>query len=257
MKTIKILYIAICLTAIGCSSESSPSPKSSNTDNSSFGGGGGSGKGGSLARFAVNQSNLYVVNDHKLFTYSLQDPTSPKLENTLNITAQVETIFPMNDYLLLGTQSGMEIYSISNPNSPAYVSRYNHIVSCDPVVAQNGIAYSTLRTGTNCNRGEDRLDIIDIGTITNPQLISSMVLSNPKGLGLSGNYLYVCDDSKIKGINVTSPFFPFEIGFTELDGCYDIISDENSLIVAASGGVSQYDVEENGDLSFISTISAK
>ncbi len=254
MKTLKILFIAASLLALGCADSSSPSPRSETSANTQ--GGGGTGKAGSLARFAVTQTHLYIVNDHKLFTYSLQDPANPQLASTVNINAVVETIFPMNEYLLLGTRSGMEIYTIGTPSTPAYVSRYNHIVSCDPVVAQNGFAFSTLRTGTTCNRGDNRLDIINIENIKNPELIGTFSYTNPKGLGLSGNFLYICDDSQIKGLNVTSPYFPVLLPSTPLEGCYDIIGDESSLIVAAIGGVSQFNVELDGTLSLLSTISA-
>jgi hypothetical protein len=247
-----ILIFLMSAFIISCGQESS-SPRSSGTDN--FSGGSGSGTGGSLARFAVVNNNLFVVNNHQLFSYSITDPAKPVLKKSIGITAEVETIFAMDDYLLLGTQSGMEIFSISSPDFPTFVSRYNHIVSCDPVVAKDGFAYSTLRTGNQCNRGENRLDFIDIQNIYNPQQIGSMNLVNPKGLGISGHYLYVCDNSKVIGIDITSPYFPVSAGETNVEGCYDIIGGPDKIIVAASSGVSQFTVTESGTLNLLSTIT--
>ena len=56
----------------------------------------------------------------------------------------------------------MYIFNVASPENPQFVSVYSHVVSCDPVVAEGNYAYVTLRSGTNCNRGLNVLDVVDI-----------------------------------------------------------------------------------------------
>lgn len=250
---IQRIFILITMTfIISCSSESV-----SINDSSTVIGGSGSGQGGSLARFTIVNNHLYIVTSEALFTYSIEDPKHPVLKNKINIWTDVETIFSMNNYLFLGTRNGVEIYNISNPDLPNHTSRYTHIVSCDPVIARGDYAYSTLSTGTTCNRGVNRLDVINISNITNPQLVKSLTMDNPKGLALWNNYLFVCDNSKIETYNITSPSNPIEITSTYLASCFDLIVTEDVLIAVSANGVTQYTIEENGSLTSLSTINVE
>ncbi len=88
----------------------------------------------------------------------------------------------------------MHIFNIDDRLKPLKLSTYQHIFSCDPVVADDKYAYVTLRSGNSCFRGVNRLDIIDISDLTNPKFATSMNMSNPYGLALDGIiYLFVIE----------------------------------------------------------------
>ena len=261
MKTRKIFnYVFFALSLLfmtACTDSSEPiGGRGETMDNA---GGGGTGQGGSLARFTITKNRLYIVTSNTLYTYSLDNPSEPKYIHERTIWATVETIFAMGDYLFLGTQSGVEIYTIIDPDNPAYTSRYEHIVSCDPVVAQGMYAYSTLRTGTQCFRGVNRLDVINIQNIAQPFEEFSIPMENPIGLGISRDLLFVCDNSKLKAFSIKQPNRPTPLGTTiNVDGCFDVIALDDRLLVVHDKGLNQYSINhDNGSLSLLSQISVE
>ena len=106
----------------------------------------------------------------------------------------IETIFVKENYLFLGSRWGVYIYDITSKESPVEVSFYSHVYSCDPVVVSGDYAYSTLNSTGPCSRGSDQLDVIDISNINSPTNVFTIEMDSPKGLGISGNLLFVCDN---------------------------------------------------------------
>lgn len=153
----------------------------------------GAGTGGSLARFTISGHHLYAIDQLELHVFDLSDNENPQLKNDINIAFNIETIFPYRDYLFIGGRSGVYIYDASDPELPVYLSEFTHANNCDPVVVQDDIAYVTLRDGTPCQGTSNQLDVLDLSDITNPALIKSYPMSNPHGLGVDGNTLFICD----------------------------------------------------------------
>ncbi|PWJ42612.1 LVIVD repeat-containing protein [Sediminitomix flava] len=199
-----------------------------------------SGKGGSLARFAITGNHLYTVDQYDMQVYSLEDPAKPVLTNSIYIGNDIETIFPLGDQLYIGSQSGMYIYDISNREIPSFLGVYHHIVSCDPVVSDGVYAYVTLRSSeTWCNRGLNQLDIVNVSDPTNIQLVSEVNMDGPKGLGVSGNTLMVCDQSFIRVLDVENrkqPKHKFTIDLV----ANDVIPNNGNWIVSSPEGLFQY-----------------
>lgn len=250
----KIIYIFI-LFAFACSSENTPS--TSKSDSSAFsneGGSSGTGIGGSTARFTIVGDYLYIATTNTLYAFNISNPEKPELKSETELNAFTETIFSLDNQLLLGTQSGVLIYSLTNPEKPLYRSIFEHITSCDPVVAKGNFAYSTLRMGTGCNRGVNRLDVIDISNLSNPILTSSLTMNNPTGLGISGDYLFVCDNNELARVDISNPNNIQEQKRISLLGCYDVIPVDNRLIVATENGILQFEVAIDGNLTLLSTI---
>src|SRR5690606_11985836 len=105
----------------------------------------------------------------------------------------IETIFPFDNKLFIGSTTGMHIYDIGNPASPEAMAVYNHVTACDPVIVNEKYAFVTLRSGNFCQPGTDLLEVIDIEDPYHPRLLKSYPMENPHGLGLSGDNLYVCE----------------------------------------------------------------
>ncbi|GCC49996.1 hypothetical protein SanaruYs_02110 [Chryseotalea sanaruensis] len=157
--------------------------------------GGGQGQGGSLTRFAINGSYLYIASQTTLSVYDISSNEDFEMLKTVNVGFGLETISARGTYLYLGAQDAMYIYSISNPEDPQFIFRYSHIVSCDPVVVEGNRAYVTLSSGNFCNRGTNALEIIDISNPNNPVLIANYPMNTPLGIGIKDNILFVCEQT--------------------------------------------------------------
>ncbi len=121
------------------------------------------GVGGSLARFTIANSTLYTVDDRKLTAFGLQDPTRPERAGEVNLGWGIETIFPQGDLLFVGAETGMHILRAADPLNPEYLSTFQHVRACDPVVVRGNLAYVTIWAGSDCgNSGRDQLEVIDI-----------------------------------------------------------------------------------------------
>lgn len=215
------------------------------------------GTGGSMARFAATLTNLYAVDDSQLRVFSLQDRTNPEAGSTVPVGWGVETIFPFKDKLFIGSQQGMFIYDIANADQPEYVSEFRHMRACDPVVANDSLAYVTLREGNACVGAQNQLDVINIEEITSPRLVESYSMDHPHGLAISGNTLFICEGAY--GLKVYDTTNPRAISsnqlahFTDIHA-YDVIPIGNVLMLIGDDGLYQYDFSDPTDIQLLSTL---
>jgi hypothetical protein len=169
--------------------------------NTSSGGGNGAsasfGKGGSMARFGLYDNYLYIAEDYFLHLFEVSEPAAPvkSTRQPLQVNGRVETMFIYLDHMFFGTPSGMVVYSLKVPSYPQLQNNFWHVTSCDPVVVQDDYAYITLRGGTTCNNSTiNRLDVVQCtDNYSKYALINSYPLTEPFGLGIDGNTLFVCD----------------------------------------------------------------
>jgi len=258
MKTINLYLLIIVGLFIYSCDQSSTSPNTSSTQSSggsvSAINSNGTGIGGSTARFTIAQNHLYIATEDALYVYSLEKPDQPIFQSQQNLFG-VETIFSLDDYLYLGTQTGVLIFDITNPSNPSQISIYRHITSCDPVIVQGDFAYSTLRNSSDqCRRGINSLDIINIANKSNPTQVARVNLDGPIGLGIYDHHLYVCDNGYIKHFDVSNPSQPQLMRANGLPGCFDIIVNKQILIAVSDQGIHQYSINQNGQLNSLSTI---
>ncbi|MBN2352679.1 MAG: hypothetical protein JXD23_08945 [Spirochaetales bacterium] len=196
------------------------------------------GKAGSLARFAVRGDFLYALSPHSLTVFDVTNKFQPVTIGTVNADETLETIFPYGDHLYLGTQSGLNMYSLAIPRSPRFVGKYGHIVSCDPVVVEDGVAYVTLRSGGRCRRGVNELQIFDVRRPENPVLLARHPFSSPGGLGIDTKRLYLMDGNEgLKILDVKNPRSLKDIGFVPMHAGYDVIPYGDLLIAVAGDGL--------------------
>lgn len=218
----------------------------------------GAGVGGSTARFTVSGNVLYMVSSTALQAYDISNSSDPKKGMQTQLGFGVETIFPYQDNLFIGTQTGMYIYDIKQPNTPKYVSRYAHIFSCDPVVVQGKYAYVTLRNGTTCrtqSTSTNQLEVIDISNLANPKMISSYPMTNPRGLGVDGSLLFVGEgDYGLRVLDISKPDVPRELQYFRDVKTYDVIPTQKRLIVTGPTGIYQYGYADTNELKLLSQI---
>ncbi len=232
MKIRKISFplIAIILLATACSISEK------NTDTV----GDLSGKGGSLARFTISGNYLYTVDQNSLHTISLADAAHPQKVSDKSLGIYTETIYPYKNSLLLGTETGMFIFDLANPTNPQQITYFQHIRSCDPVVAQNGFAYITLNTqNQRCFNGTNELQIVDISNLNSPLPVKTISLNSPTGLDINNDTLYVCNDG-LKIYNVADKQNPVELNYITGIDAQDVICQEGCIIIIANDGLHQY-----------------
>ena len=197
------------------------------------------GQGGSLARFAIRGDHLYTVDRSDLHVYDISDVQQPRKVGQVSVGPQIETIFPRQDHLFIGSQSGMFIYDIAQPTQPRFVSNYLHVVSCDPVVADDRYAYVTLRSINNvCGNFTDQLDVVDISDLQNPFLQRSYPMTHPKGLGVDEHELFVCDDG-LKVFDITNVDSLVQKYHFHIEA-NDVIPYRDHLMVIGDDGLYQY-----------------
>lgn len=260
MKSLKIyMFAAICSAAIlSCEKEGADANGSmDNTRNQVT-----AGLGGSMAQFTILNDYLYTVDYKTLKVFSLADAGNPVLLESVDLGVGIETIFPQNDNLFIGTQNGVLIYDVSNPRSPEKVSEFDHVTSCDPVVANDQYAIATLRGGTPCNGSLNELDILDISEIENPMLVSTKELINPYGLGFSSNtenLVYVCDGyAGLKAYDISDLYdIDLVMHMENLEAIDVIPAADNLLVVLTRQGVYQFDASNATELVQKSMISVQ
>lgn len=240
--SIKVVCLAACVSLFiagcgggwdgGSSSSSSPPPPS--TD----------GQAGSMARFSLVGDYLYTISgkDMKLFLLAA-DPAVPSPFASIQMNWNIETLYSANNHLFVGARDGVYIFDNAEPSNPTQVSKFLHIESCDPVVVKGNYAYATLRNaGGSCGDGVNRMDVLDISDTSLPVLVKSYAMQNPKGLGIEGDTLFVCDDiAGLKAYSLADPANPVFLFTDSSLNCYDLIASTNTLVVSDKKGIFQLD----------------
>ena len=223
---------------------------------------GSTGKGGSMARFAIKGDFLYTVSTENLKVFNIEEASNPKYSEARDVQVGfgIETIFPMDTMLFIGSRNGMYIYSIAEPRFPTLLGKALHFRSCDPVVAQGQYAFVTLNTNfSSCGAvPHNVLEIYDVSNPTNPILKKTVQMKGPTGLGVDGSKLFVCD----KGLKVFDISEPLnikqiddlaDIDQVDVRETYDVIPVNGLLIMVAKEGLYQFDYT-GAKLKFVSKI---
>ncbi len=255
MKTISLLAASICILAFfyGCYPEDSVSTESNQTDS----------QVGSYSTMLTIGANLYLVNETSISTYDVSDASQPVLLNKQEVGFDIESIYHHEGLLLIGSAASMFIYSLDEKGIPIregsedYFQPFDN-TQCfhDPIVAKGNLAYVTLSTDlVQCGWrfGIDELRVYDISDFNNVDHLSTYGLSNPKGLALGEEKLFVCD--ALDGLYVFDLSNPERPEFEQLfDGfsAFDALVRGNLLIVVASDRLLQYDISDESSIRLIS-----
>lgn len=226
----KLLLLLILSILAGCNAESDSAAIDS-----------GDGTGGSLARFSLAGDYLYTVDDQSLRIFDISDPAIPTFSGEKFIGFDIETLYSLDQYLFVGSRLGMYIYDISDPKFPLQLSKVEHVRSCDPVVSSGDYTYVTLHTNAACFGNVNQLEIYDTKDPLRPELLITLTLDRPIGLGLYGNYLFVTDKDVVRIFDVTNPAQPNLVGGIEEDA-FDLIIRNNDLFLIGDTGLAQYEL---------------
>lgn len=244
-----LLFVIICFLASVACTDSTTNNDSLSSD---------TGVSGSMARFTIAGDYLYTVDNSKISAFDLNSPESPSFTSRQTIGFDIETIFPLDSLLFIGSQAGMQILSLKNPQAPTVVGSYQHIQSCDPVVSDGKHAYLTLSSsGIGCLRGVDVLEVLDISKLNDIRLSKSYPMENPKGLTLRDSLLIVCDDGLKVYNKSNSPELSlmFQYLHPEQINFRDVLSYGDNIIAIAPSALYQFSIKpESMRLELLSTI---
>lgn len=218
-------------------------------------GGGNSGQGGSLARFTIVNNHLYTVDHENLKVFDITNAGTPIFKNNVEIGFNIEAIFPFEDKLFIASTNAMYIYNISDPALPVQESQVSHFTGCDPIVANDSVAFLTIHGGNACGSSLNVLNIYDISDVRFPSLINSIPMTNPYGLGLKDSILYVCDNGAgMRVLNVKDPMNVTEISVLNTDSYLDVIPSGNLLIGMMTNGIAYFDISDPSSPQKLSAI---
>jgi hypothetical protein len=204
-------------------------------------GNGAAGKAGSLARFAIIGRYLYCIDYNRLVIFDITKPSAPRLKNSVTVGVPIETLFPYREKLFIGGNFGMYIYNLDNPEQPVYISQFQHLRSCDPVVVEGNRAYVTVRGNSRCGQSGNELHILDISTIETPKLLKTVPLTGPFGLAVRNKRVIVCDGGG--GLRTFDARNPNKVKqMKHLKGIvpYDVILDRKLMVVTTASGFYLY-----------------
>ncbi|MDX1636456.1 MAG: hypothetical protein R3281_00715 [Balneolaceae bacterium] len=212
------------------------------------------GIGGSMARFAITGDYLYTVDDIHLTTFDISSPQPAKV-HAKEVGWRIETIFPNDKQLYIGSASAMYIFDISNPAVPSQMSVYTHLTACDPVVVEGTHAFVTLRQSERCPRGVNRLEVVDVSDPFNPQKVAFYEMISPHGLGIDNGNLFVSEGAYgLKILDATDPAEIQLLRHIRNIETYDVIPYNNVLMVTGQSGILQYDYSNIENLKLLSEI---
>jgi hypothetical protein len=214
------------------------------------------GQGGSTARFTVVNNYLYTVSYSDLRSFNVSLASDPQLQNKQTVGWNIETIFPFENKLFIGSNTGTFIYSLVYPAVPSKEGQFTHANACDPVISDGQYAYVTLRSGTTCNNGVNQLEVLNISNLSNPTLVKTYAMKNPYGLAKQGNLLFICDGSQ--GLKIYNAADVSNLQLIKNIGSFepaDVILQNNIAMVIAKDGLYQFDFTNTSGISLLSKLS--
>jgi hypothetical protein len=213
--------------------------------------------GGSTARFGMLNNRMYTVSTFSLEVFNTDNASAPSYIKTINmLQGGIETIFPYNSMLFIGSQSGMFVYDAAIPDNPVKLSQFMHVRSCDPVIADGGYAYVTLSGGSACGGYSNQLDVLNITNINAPVAVKTYQLKGPRGLSKDGNLLLICDGTDgLKLFDATSASNITLIKQVTGFDARDVIAVNGKAIVTSANGLFIVDYHDPANAQVTGSIS--
>ena len=214
---------------------------------------------GSMAGMVLVNDYLYAIAEpHSIGIVSVANASAPELKNQFFAGFDLETMYPFNNKLFLGSASGMFMFDLTNPENPAQLGTFSHGRACDPVITDGKFAYVTLHAGTMCGGAANELNVVDVQNLMNPQLLSTYELTSPTGLSKDGDLLFVCDASSgVRIFDAATPNNLKQLKTIDVKDGYDVMASNGHAIIVAKDGLYQYDYSDLNNIKRLSVFNLK
>jgi len=214
---------------------------------------------GTVNRIAHANDHVYVISSSFLTVFS--DNQNLELVESEQAGWQMETIYPQDQTLYIGTRNSVQVYDIEVPTNPRWQASFDHVDSCDPVLPDGDVAYVTLRTNdTGCPGDINALIVLDISNANRITELQEIEMLSPFGMTKIGDILYVGEGNN--GLKTFDASNGSELSLINSDRdvqAYDVIAHptrSDIILVAGPNGFGQYRVSEtNQDLALLSMIN--
>ncbi|MEM9991649.1 MAG: hypothetical protein AAF738_07795 [Bacteroidota bacterium] len=225
------------------------------------------GVGGSYARFIIVNNFMYVIDETYIITFDVSQAAHPVEIDKQRIGERIESIFTFQGNLFIGSGFGMFIYEILDSGIPKLLSETPHFAfndfACDPVVANASYAYLTLNTQRRIERNctsetieANLLKIYNVTDLNQPELLAEYDMFAPKGIGLDGTTLFVCDDKEgLKIFDVTDPLNIKSIVHFKNFTAFDVIPLNGLLLVVGPENVYEFDYTDLNNIQLLSSFA--
>lgn len=214
---------------------------------------------------------LYAVNHTQLITFDMTDKENPVEVDKKDVGMDIENLYHVDRALFIGSQTNLHIYQIAENGIPTkksdtpYIRFGDEITTCDPVIADQDIAYVTLSSdfwnrvnGCPTLVTINELRAYDVADLENPQLKGVYQLNNPMGLSIDGDYLFVSDgDAGVAIFEVDHDGYATLINTIPGFPTYDLSAENNKLLVVSEEEIRQYDYSDINDIKLYSTLSLR
>ncbi|MEM1325837.1 MAG: hypothetical protein AAGI23_07785 [Bacteroidota bacterium] len=206
-----------------------------------------SGQIGTANRIAYAADHVYVVGLTTMTT--LRDNGALEWTSSQRLGGDIETVYPYEDKLFVGTRQSMMIFELNDPANPTLTSTFFHGTGCDPVYPEGDLAYVTLRTGdvNDCPGNVNALVVVDVSNIRQPEQVKEIEMISPFGLSKVNDRLYVGEGKNgLKIFDLDNPRDPQLLAYIEDIEAYDIIAGvhhSNLVLIAGLEGLTYYEIE--------------
>jgi len=230
---------AILMVLAGCTGESTSSGGSTGSSGSSST----TGVAGSTARMIIVDDYLYAIAQNKVQLFDITTPSSPNPWVRVTVDWNIQTLYPYENYLLVGAADAVHILDNTDPASPFPIGDFRHATAIDPVVASDGYAYVTLKNDPLAfNSVDDQMNVISLADVTNPTLEKTIPMQGPEGLTVVDDSLYVCDGrSGIKQFDISDRANPTVVSSVPGVDCNDVIAFNGILYAITDTSLQQFD----------------
>ncbi len=218
----------------------------------------GTGTGGSLAKFTIINNQVLVLNQNEVKQYDIQANGELNYKGQLLIDSQLETIFPYGTgNVLIGSSDAVYFLGFDTDNFLTLKSSYAHLTACDPVVAKDGIAFSTLKVSDCRNGTDDFIEAIDISDIENPNVLRVYNTESPFGLAIKNSFLFVCEKGGLSMYAYNENGNLTELDFKEIPNAVplDLIVSDRNLIIRTDDGFYNMSYGDTGLGSVLGSIT--
>lgn len=216
------------------------------------------GTAGSMAGMVLLKDHLYAITEmHSLGIVDITNEATPTVDTSFFAGFDLQTIFPFEDKLFLGSAIGMFMFDVSDPVHPVSVGEFSHGRACDPVITDGHYAYVTLHAGSYCGGSANELNVIDVNDLQHPQLVKTYPLIKPTGLCKDGDLLFICDGTEVKLYNAAQPAALELLQQIKSKDPYDVIAGDKIAMVVCNDGLYQYDYSDINNIRQLSFFAIK
>jgi hypothetical protein len=216
------------------------------------------GTAGSMAGMVLMNDHLYAISEmHSVKIADISNAASPEITNEFFAGFDLQTIFPFENKLFLGSAVGMFMYDVSDPNQPVSLGEFTHGRACDPVITDGSYAYVTLHAGDGCGSDVNELQVIDVKDLQHSKLAKTYQLTKPTGLSKEGKLLFICDGTAVKIFNASNPERLVLQRQIKSNEPYDVIVSGKRAMIVSSDGLHQYDYSNINNIRLLSFLPVK